>query len=80
MGKLATFNLENILESDGITKMTFWENRGIFTVTAGNKLPNFDPDEYGCESIEDLKILANRSLKRITDESKKEVLNYLNTL
>lgn len=80
MKTLATFELKNILESDGITIMRFWENNGIYTVTTGDRKPDFDLDNYGCESVEELKKLANRSLKRVKEASANEVLNFLETL
>lgn len=80
MKNLATFKLENILSSDGITEMKIWENNGIYTITTGNNEPNFDLDNYGCEDSEDLMRLAKRSLKRVTEYSKNEVISFIETL
>jgi len=80
MKTLATFKLENILSSDGITTMRFWESNGIYTVTTGDNKPNFDLDYYGCEDSNDVMRLAKRSLKRIKEDSKNEVLNFIETL
>lgn len=80
MKTLATFQLENILLSDGITEMKIWENNGIYTVTIGNKAPDFDLDNYGCENKEDLLYLANRSLKRVKENSVNEVINFIKNL
>lgn len=80
MKTLATFQLKNILASDGITEMKIWENNGIYTVTTGNKAPDFDLDNYGCENKEDLLYLANRSLKRVKENSVNEVINFIENL
>lgn len=80
MTNLATFKLENILASDGVTEMKFWENNGIYTVTTGTNAPDFDLYNYGCANIEELKTLTDRNLRRVKENSKNEVLNFLNTL
>jgi len=80
MKTLATFNLENILASDGITEMKIWENNGIYTVTTGTNKPNFDLDNYGCEDSDDLMRLAKRSLKRVKENSVNEVINFIENL
>jgi len=80
MKNLATFKLENILASDGITEMKIWENKGIYTVTTGDRNPDFDLDDHGCENTVELKKLAQRSLKRVTENSVNEVLNFIENL
>ena len=80
MKTLATFKLENILASDGITEMKIWENNGIYTVTTGTKTPDFDLDNYGCENKEDLLYLAKRSMKRVKEISANEVINFIENL
>jgi hypothetical protein len=80
MKNLATFKLENILASDGITEMKIWEKNGIYTVTTNNKTPDFNLDNYGCEDKEDLLYLAKRSLKRVKENSVNEVINFINNL
>ena len=80
MKNLATFKLENILSSDKITEMVIWEHNGIYTVTIDDNEPDFDLDNYGCEDSDDLVRLAKRSLKRVTEESRNEVINFIETL
>ena len=77
---LAKFEMENILVSDGITEMKIWENNGIYTVTTGNRTPDFDLDNYGCENKDDLLYLAKRSLKRVKENSANEVINFIENL
>ena len=78
MKTLATFFLENILSSDGITQMKIWEKDGIKTITTGDKTPDFDLNNYGCENKAELLCLAKRSLKRTKEESVNEVINFIN--
>jgi len=80
MKTLATFNLENILASDGIIEMKIWENEGIYTVTTGSMKPDFNLDNYGCENKDELKRLVLRNLKRVKENSANEVLNFIETL
>lgn len=80
MKTLASFKIESILTMDGEKTLNVIEQNGIYTIAINDSKPDFDLDNYGCLTKADLINIATRNLRRATEKSRNEVINFIISL